>query len=357
MTALVSGEADIGFMGSESSIYAFNEGAEDYAVNFAQLTQRAGNFLVARKEMPDFTWEQLKGTDVLGGRNGGMPEMVFEYILKQQGIDPDSELSIDKSIDFGSTAAAFTGGQGDYTVEFEPGATTLEQEGVGYVAASLGVDSGYVPYTAYSAKASYLEERPEVIQKFTDALQRGMDYVNSHTPEEIAQVIRPQFVETDLDTITAIVRRYAEQDTWNDTLIFEKASFELLQDMEYEEPAVLPELPGRKESDVLTAEQAEDKQKTCTAEPAESEMIPAGTAPGEEQLNIDPLVLAFLDADSYEQKLMILDSLHNRITDDMINTMAVSSDLEIKEGDLEDRYLELRNCLRTFEKFECNRLR
>ncbi len=133
--------------------------------------------------------------------------------------------------------------------------------------------------------------------------------------------------------------------------------FELLQDMEYEEPAVLPELPGRKESDVLTAEQAEDKQKTCTAEPAESEMIPAGTAPGEEQLNIDPLVLAFLDADSYEQKLMILDSLHNRITDDMINTMAVSSDLEIKEGDLEDRYLELRNCLRTFEKFECNRLR
>ena len=231
MTALVSGEADIGFMGSESSIYAFNEGAEDYAVNFAQLTQRAGNFLVARKEMPDFTWEQLKGTKVLGGRNGGMPEMVFEYILKQQGIDPDSDLSIDKSIDFGSTAAAFTGGQGDYTVEFEPGATTLEQEGVGYVAASLGVDSGYVPYTAYSAKASYLDEHPEVIQKFTDALQRGMDYVNSHTPEEIAQVIRPQFVETDLDTITAIVRRYAEQDTWNDTLIFEKASFELLQDI------------------------------------------------------------------------------------------------------------------------------
>lgn len=231
MTALVSGEADIGFMGSESSIYAFNEGAEDYAVNFAQLTQRAGNFLVARKEMPDFTWEQLKGTDVLGGRNGGMPEMVFEYILKQQGINPDSDLSIDKSIDFGSTAAAFTGGQGDYTVEFEPGATTLEQEGVGYVAASLGVDSGYVPYTAYSAKASYLDEHPEVIQKFTDALQRGMDYVNSHTPEEIAQVIRPQFVETDLDTITAIVRRYAEQDTWNDTLIFEKASFELLQDI------------------------------------------------------------------------------------------------------------------------------
>lgn len=231
LTALVSGEADIGFMGSESSIYAYNEGASDYAVNFAQLTQRAGNFLVARKEMPDFTWEQLKGSKVLGGRNGGMPEMVFEYILKQHGLDPETDLTIDKSIDFGSTAAAFAGGQGDYTVEFEPGATALEQEGAGYVAASLGVDSGYVPYTAYCARSSFLDEHPDVIQKFSDAMQRGLDYVNSHTPEEIAQVIQPQFKETDLETVTAIVRRYAEQDTWKENLIFEKEGFDLLQDI------------------------------------------------------------------------------------------------------------------------------
>ena len=231
LTALVSGEADIGFMGSESSIYAYNEGASDYAVNFAQLTQRAGNFLVARKEMPDFTWEQLKGSKVLGGRNGGMPEMVFEYILKQHGLDPETDLTIDKSIDFGSTAAAFAGGQGDYTVEFEPGATALEQEGAGYVAASLGVDSGYVPYTAYCARSSFLNEHPDVIQKFSDAMQRGLEYVNSHTPEEIAQVIQPQFKETDLETVTAIVRRYAEQDTWKENLIFEKEGFNLLQDI------------------------------------------------------------------------------------------------------------------------------
>lgn len=231
LTALVSGEADIGFMGSESSIYAYNEGASDYAVNFAQLTQRAGNFLVARKEMPDFTWKQLKGSKVLGGRNGGMPEMVFEYILKQHGLDPETDLTIDKSIDFGSTAAAFAGGQGDYTVEFEPGATALEQEGAGYVAASLGVDSGYVPYTAYCARSSFLDEHPDVIQKFSDAMQRGLDYVNSHTPEEIAQVIQPQFKETDLETVTAIVRRYAEQDTWKENLIFEKEGFNLLQDI------------------------------------------------------------------------------------------------------------------------------
>lgn len=232
LTALISGEADIGFMGAEASIYAYQEGATDPAVNFAQLTQRAGNFLVAREEMPDFKWEDLKGKKVLGGRKGGMPEMVFEYILKNNGIDPAADLEIDQSIDFGSTAAAFTGdASAAFTVEFEPSATALEKEGAGYVVASLGVDSGYVPYTSYSAKTSFLNENPQVIQSFTTALQKGMDYVQSHTPEEIAQVIAPQFPETDLDTLTTIVTRYYEQDTWKDNLVFEQDSFELLQDI------------------------------------------------------------------------------------------------------------------------------
>lgn len=232
MTAVISGEADIGFMGAEASVYAYQEGATDPVVNFAQLTQRAGNFLVAREEMPDFKWEDLKGEKVLGGRKGGMPEMVFEYILKKNGMDPQKDLTIDQSIDFGSTAAAFTSDDSAaYTVEFEPSATILEKEGAGYVVASLGEASGYVPYTSYSAKASYMKENPEIIQKFTDALQKGMDYVQSHTPEEIAEVIAPQFKETDLETITAIVKRYYDQDTWKENLIFEKDSFELLQDI------------------------------------------------------------------------------------------------------------------------------
>ena len=232
LTALISGEADIGFMGAEASIYAYQEGATDPAVNFAQLTQRAGNFLVAREEMPDFTWDDLRDKKVLGGRKGGMPEMVFEYILKNNGIDPDSDLEIDQSIDFGSTAAAFTGDMSAaFTVEFEPSATALEKEGAGYVVASLGVDSGYVPYTSYSAKTSFLNENPEIIQSFTNALQKGMNYVQNHTPEEIAQIIAPQFPETDLDTLTTIVTRYYEQDTWKDNLIFEKDSFDLLQDI------------------------------------------------------------------------------------------------------------------------------
>ena len=232
MTAVISGEADIGFMGAEASVYAYQEGATDPVVNFAQLTQRAGNFLVAREEMPDFQWEDLKEKKVLGGRKGGMPEMVFEYILRKNGIDPQKDLVIDQSIDFGSTAAAFTGDDSaDFTVEFEPSATALEQEGAGYVVASLGVDSGYVPYTSYSARSSYMEEHPDVIQKFTNGLQKGMEYVQTHTPEEIAQVIAPQFEETDLETITTIVTRYYEQDTWKENLVFEKESFELLQDI------------------------------------------------------------------------------------------------------------------------------
>jgi len=157
--------------------------------------------------------------------------MVFEYILKQNGLDPSTDMNIDQSIDFGSTAAAFSGGQGDFTVEFEPGATSLEKEGHGYVVASLGVDSGYVPYTAYSAKGSYIEKKPEIIQKFVNALQKGMDYVNSHSAEEIAKIIQPQFKETDLDTLTIIVKRYHDQETWKYNLVFEEDSFNLLQDI------------------------------------------------------------------------------------------------------------------------------
>ena len=231
MTAVLTGEADIGFMGSESTIYTYAGGTEDYVVNFAQLTQRAGNFLVSREPVENFTWDMLKGKDVLGGRAGGMPQMVFEYILEKNGIDPAGDVNIDQSIDFGSTAAAFSGGQGDFTVEFEPHATALELKGEGYVVASLGEDSGYVPYTSFSAKKSYLEKNKDVVQAFTNALQKGMDYVQNHTPAEIAKVIAPQFPETDMEALTTIVERYYVQDTWKDNLIFEEESFNLLQNI------------------------------------------------------------------------------------------------------------------------------
>ncbi len=213
MTALISGDADIGFMGSEASIYVYAEGSQDYAVNFAQLTQRAGNFLVAREEQPDFKWTDLKGHEVLGGRAGGMPEMVFEYILKQNGINPATDLSIVQNINFGLTAGAFSGGQGEYTVEFEPFATALELEGKGHVIASLG------------------EDNAKVIQSFTNAIQKGINYVNTHSAEEIAATIAPQFPETETINLVTIVERYLEQDTWKTDTVFSETSFNLLQDI------------------------------------------------------------------------------------------------------------------------------
>ena len=231
MTAVLSGESEIGFMGSEASVYVYNEGAEDYVVNFAQLTQRAGNFLVSREAEPDFKMTDLKGKTVLGGRKGGMPQMVFEYILKKYGMDPATDLNIIQNIDFGMTAQAFSGGSGDYTVEFEPSATALEKEGAGFVVSSLGVESGYVPYTAFSAKKSYIEKNPDIIEGFVKALQKGMDYVNTHTPEEIAEIIQPQFAETDRDTLVTIITRYYEQNSWKEDLVFSEEAFTLLLDI------------------------------------------------------------------------------------------------------------------------------
>lgn len=185
--------------------------------------------------------------------------MVFEYILKKNGLDPTKDLTIVQNIDFGLTAQAFASGQGDYTIEFEPGATSLETQGAGTVVASLGVDSGKVPYTAYSAKKSFLEKNPETIQKFVNAIQKGLDYVNSHTPEEIAKIIHPQFKETELATVTAIVTRYHEQDTWKENLVFEEESFTLLQNILEEAGVIEERVPYKDLVNTTYAEKAVDK--------------------------------------------------------------------------------------------------
>jgi NitT/TauT family transport system substrate-binding protein len=258
MTALLSGDCDIGFMGAEASIYVYNEGAEDYVVNFAQLTQRAGNFLVSRDPEEEFGWDNVKGKTVIGGRAGGMPQMVFEYILKKQGIDPTKDLTIIQNIDFGLTSQAFSSGQGDYTIEFEPAATALELEGVGKVVASLGVESGKVPYTSFSVKKSYLKKNEDVVQKFTNAVQKGIEFVATHTPEEIAEVIQPQFAETDREKLVMIVTRYYEQDTWKDNLVFEEGSLTLLQDILDDAGQLTKRVPY---TDIVTTEFAEKAVK------------------------------------------------------------------------------------------------
>lgn len=231
MTAVLAGQCDIGFCGPEASIYVYNEGKEDYVEVFAQLTKRDGSFLVSKNKTDNFSWQDLKGKTVIPGRKGGVPYMTFEYVLKQNGLNPETDLVLDDSIKFDLMAGAFAGGNAEYVTLFEPTASMTEAEGKGYVVASVGEASGEVPYTAYCAKKSYIKKNPDVIQKFTNATQKGLDYVNTHSSAEIAAIIAPQFKETDIATITAIVERYKSQDTWKTSTVFTEDSFNLLQDI------------------------------------------------------------------------------------------------------------------------------
>ncbi|MDD2283695.1 MAG: ABC transporter substrate-binding protein [Eubacteriales bacterium] len=231
MTALLSGQADIGFMGPEASIYVYNQGQADYAINFAQLTQRDGSFLVARKPMPDFTWEDVRGKSIIGGRPGGMPLMTLEYVLKNQGLMPGEDVEVLTHIQFALMGGAFTGGEGDFVTLFEPVATTLELANEGYVVASVGADSGEIPYTAFSAAKSYIEKNPDIIQAFTNAIYKGQIWVAEHTPAEIAEVIQPSFPDSDLETLTLVAARYKEIDAWRPDPLFKQEAFELLQDV------------------------------------------------------------------------------------------------------------------------------
>lgn len=231
MTALLSDSADIALLGTEAGLYVYNEGKEDYPKAFLQLTQRAGNFLVSRVDEPDFKWENLKGKSVIGGRLGGMPEMVLEYVLKENGLKLNEDVEVINNIDFSSTAGAFTGNVGDYTVEFEPVATTLESSGSGYIVASLGQASGYVPYTVYMARDAFMDEHPDVIEAFTRAIYKGQLWVKDHTSEEIAKAISPQFPDSDIATLTTIVERYKAQDTWKEDPVFSEEGFNLIQDI------------------------------------------------------------------------------------------------------------------------------
>lgn len=229
MTAVLSGQSDIGFAGPEAAIYVYNEGKDDHAVVFAQLTKRDGSFLVGRKEEPDFKWSDLKGKYIIGGRKGGVPLMTLEYVLKNNGLVPGKDVEVDSSVQFALMAGAFTGGQGDYVTLFEPTASLLEKEGKGFVIASVGKESGEIPYTAYFAKKSYIEKNKDIIQKFTNAIYRGQLWVESHTPEEIAKAIKPSFPDTDEGLLAAVAKRYKEQDAWGKDPVLKKESLDLLQ--------------------------------------------------------------------------------------------------------------------------------
>ena len=241
--AVLSKDADIGFCGSEGTIYVYNGGEKDYLKTFAQLTQKDGSFIVSRENIEDFSLEDLKGKTILGGRAGGMPEMTLEYALKQNGIDPEKDVTVDTSVEFAAMGGAFIGGQGDFVTLFEPNALELEQEGYGYVVASLGELGGVVPYTSYSARISFIEENKELINNFTKAVQKGLDYVQNHTDEEVSKAIINQFPDTSLEDITKVVKRYRDIDAWPETTEFSEDSFNHLQDIMLDYGAIDEKVP------------------------------------------------------------------------------------------------------------------
>lgn len=231
MTAVLSGQADIGFMGPEATVYVYNEGKEDYVINFCQLTKRDGSFLVAREPDPNFSWDKVKGKTIIGGRKGGMPEMCLEYVLKNHGIIPNQDVEVQTNVQFDLMAGAFAGGEADYVALFEPVATTMEREGKGYIVAYIGADSGEVPYTVFSAKKSYIEKNPEIIQKFTNAIYKGQLWVQNHSAEEIVEAIASSFPDTSEEELLPVVRRYRDNDAWAKSPIFTAESFDRLQDI------------------------------------------------------------------------------------------------------------------------------
>ncbi|RKD27338.1 ABC transporter substrate-binding protein [Caminicella sporogenes] len=219
MSALLSNQADIGFMGPEASIYVYNQGKDDYAINFAQLTQRDGSFLISRKKIDNFEFKILKGKTIIGGRKGGMPEMTLEYVLRKHGLEPGKDVTVRTDIQFSVMAGAFKSGEGDFVTLFEPTATMMEKEGAGYIVASIGKEGGYIPYTCYCAKKSYIEKNPEIIQSFTNAIYKALKWVENHRAEEIAKSLQSYFPDADLEVLTTLVKRYKEQDTWKPDLI------------------------------------------------------------------------------------------------------------------------------------------
>ncbi|MCM2589697.1 ABC transporter substrate-binding protein [Rossellomorea marisflavi] len=247
MTALLSNGADIALVGSETSIYVHAQGSDDPVINFAQLTQTDGTFLVSREKVENFEWDQLKGTTFLGQRKGGMPQMVGEFVLKEHGIDPHKDLDLIQNIDFANVANAFASGTGDYVQLFEPTASIFEKEGKGHIVASFGTESGHVPYTTFMAKESYMNKNDETVDKFTRALYKAQQWVDQASAKEIADVIAPYFEDTDPAIMETVVDRYKSQGSYATDPILDQEEWENLQNIMDE----AGELPERIDHDTL----------------------------------------------------------------------------------------------------------
>ena len=240
MTTLLSGGADIALVGSETSIYVYAQDSKDYAVNFAQLTQTDGTFLVAKEEQPDFEWSDLSGKQFLGQRIGGMPQMVGEFVLKGHDIDPQNDLHLHQNIDFANIPGAFASGDYEYVQLFEPTASVLEEDGQGHIVASFGEESGKVPYTSFMAKSNYIQQNEDVIQRFTNAIYKAQQWISEQDSEMIADVVSPYFEDTSTELLADSIERYKNQDSFATDPMINEEEWENLKDI-MDEAGELPE--------------------------------------------------------------------------------------------------------------------
>lgn len=240
MTALLSDGIDIALVGAETSMYVYGQNSRDFAVNFAQLTQTDGTFLVAKEPQPDFEWSDLKDSTFLGQRKGGMPQMVGEFVLKNHDIDPHHDLDLQQNIDFANIPSAFVSGDANYVQLFEPTASVFEKEGKGHVIASFGEESGNVPYTVFMAQNSYIEDDEETVKKFTRAIYQAQQWVEDSSAEDIAEVIAPYFEDADLDILTDAMERYKEQSSFATDPLLKEDEWKNLQEI-MDEAGELPD--------------------------------------------------------------------------------------------------------------------
>lgn len=229
--AVLSGDVQIGFCGSEQTIYIYNQGEKDYLINFSALTKKDGSFLISRKENKNFKITDLKGSHIIAGRKGGMPSMTLKWALNQNGINTDKDLNFDTSIAFASMNGAFIGGTGDYVTSFEPSASQLVKQGYGYIVASIGELGGNVPYTTYNARKSYINKNKDVIEGFTKATKRGLDYVHNHTAKEIANTITSYFPDVSYNELVNAIEKYKNIDSWYETTEINEKDFNHIQEI------------------------------------------------------------------------------------------------------------------------------
>lgn len=230
VAAVLSNDVNIGLCGPEATIYVYNEGEKDYIQTFSGLTKRDGQFIVSRKKIDNFTMKDMIGKEVLAGRVGGMPELNFLNALKNSNVDKKN-VNINTTVDFASLSGSFIGGTGDFVNLFEPNATMLEKMGFGYVVGSVGELSGEVPYTAFNARKSYIENNQNVIKKFVKAINKGLKYVSDNSSEKIANAIINQFPDTSINDLISIIDRYKDADSWLSTTNISKESFVNLEDI------------------------------------------------------------------------------------------------------------------------------